>query len=90
MKVPLRFVFGLLLGYSYQHIVSSNSHINDAHFWKEQDSHTSRKEHWMTPNQALVALILFSIEFNRDIYNINNENLSSSLLLAIIPLAFSI
>ena len=44
----------------------------------------------MTPKQALVALILLSIEFNRNIYIINNENLSSSLLLAIIPLAFSI
>ena len=41
--------------YFYQHIVSLNSHINDAHFWKEQNSHTSRKEHWMTPKQALVA-----------------------------------
>ena len=71
-------------------MVSFNSHINDAHFWKEQDSHTSRKEHWMTPKQALVALILLSIEFNRNIYIINNEHLSSSLLLAIIPLASSI
>ena len=71
-------------------MVSSNSHINEAHFWKEQDSHTSTKEHWMTPKQALVALILLSIEFNRNIYIINNKNLSSSLLLAIIPLASSI
>ena len=40
----------------------------------------------MTPKQALVALMLFSIGFNRNIYIINHENLSSSLLLAIIPL----
>ena len=44
----------------------------------------------MTHKQALVALILLSIEFNRNIYIINNENLSSSLLLAIIPPASSI
>ena len=44
----------------------------------------------MTPKQALVALILLSIEFNRNIYIINNENLSSSLLSAIIPPASSI
>ena len=43
----------------------------------------------MTPKQALVPLILFSIEFNRNICIINNENLSSSLLLAIILLASS-
>ena len=43
----------------------------------------------MTPKQALVALILFSIEFNRNIYIINNENLSSSLLSAITSLASS-
>ena len=41
--------------YSQQHIVSSNPHINDVHFWKEQDSHTSRNEHCMTPKQALLA-----------------------------------
>ena len=41
--------------YSQQHIVSSNPHINDAHFWKEQDSHTSRNEHCVTPKQALLA-----------------------------------
>ena len=41
--------------YSQQHTVSSNPHINNAHFWKEQDSHTSRNEHCMTPKQALLA-----------------------------------
>ena len=44
----------------------------------------------MAPKQALVALILLSIEFNRKIYIINNKNLSFSLLLAIISLASSI
>ena len=44
----------------------------------------------MTPKQALVALILPSIEFNRKIYIINNENLSFSLLLAVISPASSI
>ena len=43
----------------------------------------------MAPKQALVALILLSVEFNRNIYIINNENLSLSLLLAIILLAYS-
>ena len=43
----------------------------------------------MTPKQALVALILLSVEFNPNIYIIGNENLSSSLLLAIIPVAYS-
>ena len=62
--------------YSQQHIVSSNPHINDAHFWKEQYSHTSRNENC---KQALLApsrtsLILLSIEFNRNIYIIHNEN----------------
>ena len=41
--------------YSQQHIISSNPHINDAHLWKEQDSHTSRNEHCVTPKQALLA-----------------------------------
>ena len=41
--------------YSQLHIVSSNPHINDEHFWKEQDNHTSRNEHCMTPKQALLA-----------------------------------
>ena len=38
--------------YSQQHIVSSNPYINNAHSWKEQDSHTSRNEHC---KQALLA-----------------------------------
>ena len=41
--------------YSQQHTVCYNPHINDADFWKEQDSHTSRNEHCMTPKQALLA-----------------------------------
>ena len=41
--------------YSQQHTVSSNSHINDAPFCKEQDNDTSRNEHCMTPKQALLA-----------------------------------
>ena len=86
MKVPLRFLFGLL----FLLLFTGYIHSQSSYQYRTLVGRRGLKKRALTLKQALIApsflSLLLSIELNFNIYIIHNQISSSSLLLAIIQL----